>query len=310
MAFHKSICFLLLIFITFMSSSHAHTFQVGGKDGWTLHPSENYNSWSGRLRFLINDTLHFKYDDGSDSVLVVNKSDYDGCNVNNPITKLDGGDSSFKFDRSGPFYFITGNKSNCDQGQKLTVVVLALRKRSPPPSIATPPSSSTLPPSPVGSPVFPPSKSPVSPPSTAVSPVFPPYMSPVSPPSTAVSPVFPPSMSPVSPPTTAVSPVFPPSMSPISPPTAGSPKLSPFGTPSFSPPAPSPGGGSADSPAGESADSPAGGGSASPPGGGGMSPGGSPGANSTTPSSAATPPLFGITVTSLVTVTLGLSGLI
>ncbi|KAJ0601256.1 putative Phytocyanin domain, cupredoxin [Helianthus annuus] len=248
MAFHKSICFLLLIFITFMSSSHAHTFQVGGKDGWTLHPSENYNSWSGRLRFLINDTLHFKYDDGSDSVLVVNKSDYDGCNVNNPITKLDGGDSSFKFDRSGPFYFITGNKSNCDQGQKLTVVVLALRKRSPPPSIATPPSSSTLPPSPVGSPVFPP--------------------------------------------------------------TAGSPKLSPFGTPSFSPPAPSPGGGSADSPAGESADSPAGGGSASPPGGGGMSPGGSPGANSTTPSSAATPPLFGITVTSLVTVTLGLSGLI
>ncbi|KAJ0801634.1 putative Phytocyanin domain, cupredoxin [Helianthus annuus] len=292
MAFHKSICFLLLIFITFMSSSHAHTFQVGGKDGWTLHPSENYNSWSSRLRFLINDTLHFKYDDGSDSVLVVNKSDYDGCNVNNPITKLDGGDSSFKFDRSGPFYFITGNKSNCDQGQKLTVVVLALRKRSPPPSIATPPSSSTLPPSPVGSPVFPPSKSPVSPPLTAVSPVFPPYMSPVSPPLTAVSPVF------------------PPSMSPVSPPTAGSPKLSPSGTPFFSPPAPSPGGGSADSPAVESADSPAGGGSASPPGGGGMSPGGSPGANSTTPSSAATPPLFGITVTSLVTVTLGLSGLI
>ncbi|MFS7921464.1 putative Phytocyanin domain, cupredoxin [Helianthus anomalus] len=294
MAFHKSICFLLLIFITFMSSSHAHTFQVGGKDGWTLHPSENYNSWSSRLRFLINDTLHFKYDDGSDSVLVVNKSDYDGCNVNNPITKLDGGDSSFKFDRSGPFYFITGNKSNCDQGQKLTVVVLALRKRSLPPSIATPPSSSTLPPSPVGSPVFPPSKSPVSPPLTAV------------------SPVFPPSMSPVSPPSTAVSPVFPPSMSPISPPTAGSPKLSPSGTPFFSPPAPSPGGGSADSPAGESADSPAGGsgGIASPPGGGGMSPDGSPGANSTTPSSATMPPLFGITVTSLVTVTFGLSGLI
>ncbi|KAK9077482.1 hypothetical protein SSX86_005819 [Deinandra increscens subsp. villosa] len=144
------------IIITFISSTptHAYTFQVGGKNGWTSHPSENYTTWSARLRFLINDTLHFKYDGGSDSVLVVNKSDYDGCNANNPIKKLDGGgDSLFKFDRSGPFYFITGNKSNCDQGQKLTVVVLALRKnRSPPPSVATPPSSSTLPPTPAVSP--------------------------------------------------------------------------------------------------------------------------------------------------------------
>ncbi|KAK1418077.1 hypothetical protein QVD17_27216 [Tagetes erecta] len=158
MSIQTSLWFLMAIFITSISSSHSRTFEVGGKDGWTLHPSEAYSHWTSRLRFLINDTLHFKYDGSSDSVLVVNKGDYDECNSNSPVTKLTGGDSTFKFDRSGPFYFITGNKSNCDQGQKLIVVVLALRIRSPPPSVATPPS-------PVVSPTLPPSPSTVSPPS-------------------------------------------------------------------------------------------------------------------------------------------------
>ncbi|KAI3828241.1 hypothetical protein L1987_02338 [Smallanthus sonchifolius] len=189
MAFQKSLWFLMAISIASISSSHAYTFQVGGKDGWTLHPSESYNNWAARLRFLINDTLHFKYDGSSDSVLVVNKGDYDGCNTNNPITKLDGGDSTFKFNRSGPFYFITGNKSNCDQGQKLTVVVLALRNQSPPPSAATPP---TFPPSPAVSPVIPPS------PSTA-SPVSPPPGTPGLTPQASVPP-SPSTTSPVSPP--------------------------------------------------------------------------------------------------------------
>ena len=57
MALHKlSLCFLMF-FVTLISCTHARTFEVGGKDGWTTNPSENYNSWAGRLRFLINDTL-------------------------------------------------------------------------------------------------------------------------------------------------------------------------------------------------------------------------------------------------------------
>nr|GEX16644.1 early nodulin-like protein 2 [Tanacetum cinerariifolium] len=61
MALHKSLCFFMFL-VTLISSTHARTFKVGGKNGWTTSPSENYNSWAGRLRFLINDTLHFKYD--------------------------------------------------------------------------------------------------------------------------------------------------------------------------------------------------------------------------------------------------------
>ncbi|KAF7140015.1 hypothetical protein RHSIM_Rhsim06G0199800 [Rhododendron simsii] len=63
----------------------------------------------------------------SDSVLVVTREDYDNCNTKKPIVKMDRGDSVFKLDRSGPFYFISGNKTNCQKGQKLIVVVLAVR---------------------------------------------------------------------------------------------------------------------------------------------------------------------------------------
>lgn len=68
----------------------------------------------------------FKYKKGSDSVMVVNKEDYDSCNPKNPIHKMDGGDSTFQFDRSGPFFFISGNVDNCQHGQRLIVVVLSL----------------------------------------------------------------------------------------------------------------------------------------------------------------------------------------
>nr|XP_043621761.1 early nodulin-like protein 2 [Erigeron canadensis] len=144
---HKSLYInaVFTFFFALLCSSHAYNFKIGGKDGWTLHPSESYNQWSGRMRFLINDTLHFKYNSGSDSVLVVNKGDYDSCNTNNPITTLTGGDSFINLNRSGPFYFISGNKTNCDQGQKLIVVVLSPKKRLPPAGAPAPAMSSLAP---------------------------------------------------------------------------------------------------------------------------------------------------------------------
>ena len=59
--------------------------------------------------------------------MLVKKEDYDSCNTNNAMQKMDGGDSKFTFAKSGPFFFISGNGQNCQRGQKLTVVVLALR---------------------------------------------------------------------------------------------------------------------------------------------------------------------------------------
>ncbi|KAL6570713.1 hypothetical protein OROGR_000263 [Orobanche gracilis] len=107
------------------SISNSHTFYIGGEDGWSLHPSENYNHWAKRYRFEINDELFFKYKKGHDSILVVNQHDYTKCNKDNPIKTLKSGHSKFKLDRSGPFFFISGHEQNCEKGQKLTIIVLS-----------------------------------------------------------------------------------------------------------------------------------------------------------------------------------------
>ncbi|CAI9773501.1 unnamed protein product [Fraxinus pennsylvanica] len=133
-----SALFVILFFACFTCTSFAYQFNVGGKTGWVVNPSENYNNWAGRMRFQVNDTLLFKYKKGMDSVLVVNKDDYEKCNTEKPIIRMEDGNSVFKFDRSGPFYFISGNKGNCDKGQKMIIVVLAVRNYNKPPFVPVP----------------------------------------------------------------------------------------------------------------------------------------------------------------------------
>ncbi|XP_045799492.1 early nodulin-like protein 2 [Trifolium pratense] len=153
--------YIPLLFVLFtallVSTSQAFKLDVGGSDGWTLNPSENYNHWAGRYRFQINDVIVFKYKKGSDSVLEVKKEDYEKCNKTNPIKKFEDGETEFTFDKSGPFYFISGKDQNCEKGQKLTLVVISPRKHTSP-SVSTPtsppksspsPSVSTSPPAPV-----------------------------------------------------------------------------------------------------------------------------------------------------------------
>ncbi|XP_003629771.3 mavicyanin [Medicago truncatula] len=103
----------------------AHKFKVGGKDGWTVKASGHYEVWASRIKFLVSDTLNFKYNKLVDSLLMVNKQAYDSCNVTNPIRKMHGGDSTFLLDKPGHFYFISGNVKHCVKGEKLSLVVLS-----------------------------------------------------------------------------------------------------------------------------------------------------------------------------------------
>ncbi|KAG0456254.1 hypothetical protein HPP92_024042 [Vanilla planifolia] len=134
--------FLGLVFLT-----RAYDFYVGGRQGWVTQPAEGYNNWAGRMRFQVADKLVFKYKKGDDSVLLVKKEDYDSCSTSNPIKKFDDGDTVFQFDRSGPFFFISGAPNHCSQGQKLVVVVMAVRNKPSPSPPASPPSVSPPPPS-------------------------------------------------------------------------------------------------------------------------------------------------------------------
>ncbi|KAJ8476665.1 hypothetical protein OPV22_020392 [Ensete ventricosum] len=132
---------LVGVLMALLSSCCAYDFYVGGRQGWVKHPCESYNSWAGRNRFQVHDTLIFKYKQGNDSVLVVTEADYNSCNVADPIGCYTDGNSVFQFNRSGPFYFISGAAGHCAQGQKLIVVVLATRTPipSPPSAPAEPP---------------------------------------------------------------------------------------------------------------------------------------------------------------------------
>ncbi|KAG2297066.1 hypothetical protein Bca52824_043735 [Brassica carinata] len=93
-------------------------FYIGGVNGdWVINPNESYNTWAARNRFQVNDTLYFKYAKGSDSVQLVTKADFEGCNIKNPLEKFDNGEAEVTLNRSGAFYF----------GQKLIVSVLDMR---------------------------------------------------------------------------------------------------------------------------------------------------------------------------------------
>lgn len=230
---HLTVIFLACL----INSCYAYQFYVGGSAGWVPNPSEKYNNWAERMRFQVNDTLVFKYKKGSNSVLVVNKDDYDKCNTNNPIMKMDDGNSIFKFDHSGPFFFISGNKNDCENGsQKLITVVLAIRPPPTPP--ATPPATS-----PATYPATPPATSPVSQtptPSPATPPATPPAgETPTSSPGNAPTPATSPATSPVpgtGSPSTSPAPAgeiispSPSSTSPGSSSTPGSPVNSPPGS--------------------------------------------------------------------------------
>ncbi|KAI3456806.1 hypothetical protein Pfo_013469 [Paulownia fortunei] len=100
-------------------------FEVGEGRGWrkpTGKEPETYNEWAAKNRFHIGDTVYFKYQ--KDSVLVVSSADYLNCNTANPIAKFEDGKTVFKFDRSGFFYFISGQPDHCKSGQKIIIRVM------------------------------------------------------------------------------------------------------------------------------------------------------------------------------------------
>uniref|UniRef100_A0ACD5W3V9 Uncharacterized protein n=1 Tax=Avena sativa TaxID=4498 RepID=A0ACD5W3V9_AVESA len=132
---------LVLVFVAMVSSLEAYVFYAGGRDGWVVDPAESYNHWAERNRFQINDTIVFAKGDGADSVLVVTEPDFDACSTSNPVRRLEdagGGRSEFQFDRSGAFFFISGDEDRCQKGRKLYVIVMAARPTRPAPLAPAP----------------------------------------------------------------------------------------------------------------------------------------------------------------------------
>ncbi|KAF3784611.1 Early nodulin-like protein 1 [Nymphaea thermarum] len=141
---------LLVGVLACLGEAYAREFQVGGSQGWTVPKDTStnpYNQWAEKNRFQIGDSLLFVYQSSSDSVLQVSRDDYNNCNTATPIAAFNDGRTTFTFNRSGSFYFISGAEDNCKKNEKLVVVVLSDRtKQTPTTSPATsPPTTSPSP---------------------------------------------------------------------------------------------------------------------------------------------------------------------
>ncbi|XP_058724935.1 early nodulin-like protein 14 [Vicia villosa] len=125
---------LLLMFLVFAFAAAApKDYLIGGKpDAWKVPSSESdsLNKWAQSVRFRIADHLIFNYETGKDSVLQVSKEDYTSCNISNPIKKYNDGKTKVRFDHSGSYYYISGEKGHCEKGQKVIVSVISPRSPS------------------------------------------------------------------------------------------------------------------------------------------------------------------------------------
>lgn len=68
----------------------------------------------------------FKYE--KDSVLVVTEEEYEKCKASRPLFFSNNGDTVFKFERPGLFYFISGVQGHCPRGQKMIIKVLDIEQ--------------------------------------------------------------------------------------------------------------------------------------------------------------------------------------
>ncbi|KAM3266516.1 early nodulin-like protein 1 [Capsicum annuum] len=117
-----------VLFLLMLNFTEAREYLVGGKtDSWKIPSSESdsLNRWAEKSRFLVGDLLVWKYDGKQDSVLEVSKRDYVTCNTTSPIAVHNDGNTKIVLDHSGAYYFISGAKGHCEQGQKLIVVTLS-----------------------------------------------------------------------------------------------------------------------------------------------------------------------------------------
>ncbi|XP_047054341.1 early nodulin-like protein 2 [Lolium rigidum] len=120
---------LAFVLVFAASPGHASTaapglvFHVGGPRGWRV-PDANtsYGWWAMNNRFHVGDKLYFKYE--NDSVLLVDREDFDACNATEPIARSDDGSTTFPLDRPGFFCFISGHPGHCEEGQRLIVRVM------------------------------------------------------------------------------------------------------------------------------------------------------------------------------------------
>ncbi|KAF8659323.1 hypothetical protein HU200_058524 [Digitaria exilis] len=140
MASSKLVLAMAALAVAFLPAFTAATEHwVGDNTGWTL--GFNYSAWAETKQFKVGDTLVFKYNEPSHTVVEVSGADFAACNIPGSSKVLTTGNDQVTLDKAGRRWFICGVGAHCKNGMKVKITVLTAEEAaapapSPPPSPA------------------------------------------------------------------------------------------------------------------------------------------------------------------------------
>ncbi|XP_066332683.1 blue copper protein 1a-like [Miscanthus floridulus] len=127
---------LLAVAVAFLPALDAATEHwVGDDKGWTL--GFNYTAWAQTKQFKVGDTLVFKYNKSSHTVVEVSGADFAACSTPEAAKVLATGRDQVALDSPGRRWFVCSIGAHCLNGMKVRIDVLAADDNSP---VAPPPS--------------------------------------------------------------------------------------------------------------------------------------------------------------------------
>ncbi|MED6183540.1 hypothetical protein PIB30_038766 [Stylosanthes scabra] len=97
---------------------------VGDSLGWIAPKYTGfYHDWVKNRKFSVGDQLLFNYIPGLNTVVQVEKEDYDHCSMKNTLAEYFMGNTIFTLNKPGEYYFISSVGRHCEANQKLKITV-------------------------------------------------------------------------------------------------------------------------------------------------------------------------------------------
>ncbi|KAL1355744.1 hypothetical protein AAHE18_05G134400 [Arachis hypogaea] len=121
---YLSFFMLIMIGCIVSVSSHKTVHIVGDNFGWILPKYTGfYNDWAKNRKFCVGDKLLFNYKPGLNTVVQVEKDDYDHCSMKKTLAQYFMGNTTLTLNHCGDYYFICSVGKHCEATQKLKITV-------------------------------------------------------------------------------------------------------------------------------------------------------------------------------------------
>ncbi|KAL9232534.1 hypothetical protein vseg_007638 [Gypsophila vaccaria] len=116
--------YALQLLVQLQAGVLSYQYKVGDLDAWgipTAADPDVYSKWSKAHVFRVGDSLLFLYPPSQDSMIQVTPEAYKTCKLEDPILKMNDGNSVFNITQPGEFYFTSGEPGHCQKGEKLHI---------------------------------------------------------------------------------------------------------------------------------------------------------------------------------------------